>query len=76
MAVRFRIIREKKDLTQQKVAEKLGKNVIQTQIISILNSVYGVFKVELETPSDIDIIESEWANLVDFNIEVGGYADE
>ena len=58
------------------LAEKLGKNVIQTQIISILNSVYGVFKVELETPNDIDIIESEWANLVDFNIEVGGYADE
>ena len=58
------------------LSEKLGKNVIQTQIISILNSVYGVFKVVLKTPDDIDISESEWANLVDFNIEIGGYADE
>lgn len=29
------------------LAEKLGKDVIRTQIISILNSVYGVFKVDL-----------------------------
>ena len=58
------------------LSEKLGKNVIQTQIISILNSVYGVFKVVLKTPDDIDISDSEWANLVDFNIEIGGYADE
>ena len=58
------------------LSEKLGKNVIQTQIISILNSVYGVFKVVLKTPDDIDISESEWANLVNFNIEIGGYADE
>lgn len=58
------------------LSEKLGKNVIQTQIISILNSVYGVFKVDLKTPADIEISESEWANLVDFNISIGGYADE
>lgn len=58
------------------LSEKLGKNVIQTQIIAILNSVYGVFKVDLKTPADIEISESEWANLVDFNIAIGGYADE
>lgn len=58
------------------LSEKLGKNVIQTQIIAILNSIYGVFKVDLKTPNDIEISESEWANLVDFNIAIGGYADE
>lgn len=58
------------------LSEKLGKNVVQTQIIAILNSVYGVFKVVLETPQDIEVSESQWANLVDFNIIIGGYADE
>ena len=58
------------------LSEKLGKDVIQTQIISILNSVYGVFKVELETPSDIDIKEHQWADLVNYNIDLVGYADE
>ena len=59
------------------LSEKLGKNVIKTQIIAILNSVYGVFKVEIQTPAaDMEISESQWANLVDFEIEMGGYADE
>lgn len=58
------------------LSEKLGKDVIQTQIISILNSIYGVFKVVLETPTDIDILEYQWANLTNWNISIGGYADE
>lgn len=59
------------------LSEKLGKDVIQTQIISILNSVYGVFKVVLETPiTDIDIFEYQWANLQNWEISIGGYADE
>lgn len=58
------------------LSEKLGKNVVQTQIISILNTIYGVFKVELETPKDIDIKEYQWANLINYDITVGGYADE
>lgn len=58
------------------LSEKLGKDVIRTQIISILNSVYGVFKVVLQSPTDIEISEFQWANFVDFQITVGGYADE
>ena len=58
------------------LSEKLGKDVIRTQIITLLNSVYGVFKVDLITPSDIDILEYQWANLIDFNITVEGYANE
>ena len=65
-------------LMEYKVAlcEKLGKDVVQTQIISILNSVYGVFKVKLKAPTDIEILDYQWANLKDFNIELKGYSDE
>lgn len=58
------------------LSEQLGKDVVQTQIITLLNSVYGVFKVDLIIPSDIDILEYQWANLLDFNISVEGYANE
>ena len=58
------------------LSAKLGKSVVQTQIIAILNSVYGVFKVEIMSPNDIDILEYQWANLTNWNITFGGYADE
>ena len=59
------------------LSEQLGKDVIQTQIISILNSIDGVFKVTLENPSDdIEITEEQWADLTDYDISIGGYADE
>ena len=58
------------------LSEKLGKNVIQSQITAILNSIYGVFKVVLEEPEDIDIKEYQWANLTNYDITIGGYADE
>ena len=61
---------------KKQLSTKLGKSVIRTQIISILNSVYGVFKVDIETPSDILIEEYEWANLINYEIIVGGYANE
>lgn len=61
---------------KMQLSEKLGKDVIQTQIISILNSVYGVFKVELEIPSDIKIKDYQWADLVNYEINLVGYADE
>lgn len=56
--------------------EKLGKNVIRIQIIAILNSIYGVFKVDLDMKTDIDINEHQWANLKSWGINIGGYADE
>ena len=58
------------------LSSKLGKSVVQTQIIAILNTVYGVFKVEIETPEDINIVEYQWANLENWDITFGGYADE
>ena len=54
--------------------EKLGKNVIRIQIIAILNSIYGVFKVDLDMKTDIK--EHQWTNLKSWGINIGGYADE
>lgn len=58
------------------LSEKLGKNVVATQIIAILNSIYGVYKVNLNSPEDIDVQKQQWANLVKYDIVIGGYADE
>ena len=69
-------INSKLEEYKKQLSGKLGKSVIKTQIISILNSVYGVFKVEIELPEDIEIQEHEWANLVNFEITIGGYANE
>lgn len=69
-------IKEKLAEYKNALAIKLGKDVIQTQIISILNNVYGVFKVDLTSPKDIDILEYQWASLDDFEISIGGYVDE
>lgn len=59
------------------LSEKLGKDVIRTQIISILNSIYGVYKVELTSPEeDITIESHQWAELKDYSVSIGGFADE
>lgn len=58
------------------LSEQLGKDVIQTQIISILNNIYGVFKVEVEMPFDIEVLEYQWADLINYDIVLAGYANE
>ena len=59
------------------LSEKLGKDVIISQIIAILNSIYGVYKVTIENPtSDIEILEHQWAELYEFDITIGGYSNE
>lgn len=72
----LKTIEEKLKEYKKTLSEKLGKNVIRTQIIAILNSVYGVFKVDLNLEVDIDIKEHQWANLKNWEINIGGYADE
>ena len=62
---------------KKNLSKKLGKNVIRTQIIAILNSVYGVYKIDLLSPAaDINIAEYQWADLTGFNVSIRGYADE
>lgn len=58
------------------LSAKLGKDVVETQIIAILNNIYGVYKVELLEPTDIKVAMHQWAELKDFNIQIGGFADE
>lgn len=70
------IINSRLNEYKKSLSKKLGKDVIQTQIVSILNNIYGVFKVELTEPEDIGIFEHQWADLTDFFITIGGYANE
>ena len=71
------ILNEKLRTYKKNLSKKLGKNVIKTQIISLLNSTYGVYKVNILSPaSDIDILENQWANMTNFLINFQGYADE
>ena len=58
------------------LSEKLGKDVVQTQIIAILNSIYGVYKVQLNAPEDIIVQTYQWAELKNYSISIGGFADE
>ena len=50
------------------LAEKLGKDVVRTQIIALLNSIYGVFKIDLKMSNDIEIKEYQWPDLQQWNI--------
>ncbi|MGN1154433.1 MAG: baseplate J/gp47 family protein [Candidatus Gastranaerophilaceae bacterium] len=58
------------------LAQKLGKNVVKSQIKNVLSSIYGVYDVLSLTPENIDIEKYQWANLVDYDVKIGGYADE
>ena len=61
---------------KKQLSNKLGKNIVKTQIKTILNSIYGVYDVLDLEPENINIEKWQWANLVNFEIEIGGYADE
>lgn len=56
--------------------KKLGKSIIQTQIISILNSIYGVFKVSLTAPQETILEKYQFANCTGITVQIGGYVDE
>ena len=56
--------------------QKLGKNVVKSQIKNVLSSIYGVYDIRSLTPENIDIEKYQWANLVDYDVKIGGYADE
>jgi len=72
----IKTINSKMEEYKLSLVKQLGKDIIQTQIIAILNTVYGVFKVDLKMPNDIDILEYQWANLTNWEINIGGYANE
>lgn len=54
---------------------KLGKDIVPTQIISLLNSIYGVYRVELTTPF-LQVLDSlQWANCIGYTVNIGGYVN-
>jgi len=55
---------------------KLNKDIVPNQIITILNSIYGVYNVELTSPTFQAIGANQRANLLDFNITYEGEIDE
>ena len=70
------MINEKLNEFKIKMASKLGKDIVPSQIIEILSSVYGVYKVELSAPNYRILEKHQWANLNNTTITIGGRADE
>lgn len=54
----------------------LGRDIVCSQIIAILNSIYGVYKVDLIKPeSDRALVQNEWANCTEYIINIVGSTD-
>jgi phage-related baseplate assembly protein len=52
---------------------RLGRDIIKTQIIALINSVYGVYKTDLTSPAnDMVLAENEWANCTGTTINIVG----
>lgn len=55
---------------------QLGKDIVKSQIIALINGVYGVYKTELTSPAeDIVLAQNEWANCTGLTINIVGAVD-
>lgn len=55
---------------------KLGVDIVLTQIVALLGSIQGVYKVDLKSPELVVVEASEWANCTpDPVINFVGYAN-
>ncbi len=68
-------VNEKLDAYKAELKTKLGRDIVPTQIIALLNSIYGVYRVELTTPFYQELDTSQWANCTGFTVTIGGYSD-
>jgi len=60
----------------ENMKSKLGKDIVPSQIIAILNSIYGVYKVVLNSPSSLDELDvNEWANCTGTTFNYVGYVN-
>ena len=50
--------------------------MVKSQIKNVLSSIYGVYDIRSLSPENIDIEKYQWANLADYDVKIGGYADE
>ena len=71
-----KLVNERLNEYKEEMSSKLGKDIVPTQIIAILNSIYGVYKVELLSPAYQILSNNQWANLQSYNISIGGRANE
>ena len=71
-----KLVNERLNEYKEEMSSKLGKDIVPTQIIAILNSIYGVYKVELLSPAYQVLSNNQWANLQSYNISIGGRANE
>lgn len=54
----------------------LGRDVVLTQIIAVVNGVYGVYKTTLVSPTaDVVNAENEWSNCTGITVTVTGFND-
>jgi phage-related baseplate assembly protein len=61
---------------QADLQKKLGKDVVLTQIIAVINGVDGVYKTELLAPlADTILSDDKWANCTGVEITVAGYVN-
>lgn len=67
------LINEKLDAYKKELKSKLGRDIVPTQIIALLNSIYGVYKVELNTPFLQELGDYQWANCTDYTVNIAGY---
>ena len=52
---------------------RFGKDIVKSQIIAVINSIYGVYKTELISPAaDTVLAENEWANCTGITINIVG----
>lgn len=70
------LVNEQMEEYKEEMSSVLGKDIVPTQIIAILNSIYGVYKVELLSPAYQVLSKNQWANLENYNITIGGRASE
>lgn len=70
------LINDRLNEYKTELSSKLGKDIVPTQVIAILNSIYGVYKVELLSPAYQKLSNSQWANLESIDIIIGDRADE
>lgn len=66
---------EKLEAYKQDLKSKLGRDIVPTQIIALLNSIYGVYKVELVSPFLQELNSSQWANCTGYQINFAGFTN-
>lgn len=71
------LVKERLNAYKNELKSKLGKDIVPSQIIAFLNSIYGVYKVELLSPEYRLLKSNQWANLEDIQINYSeGFYDE